>query len=1169
MMNLQKESVLNRLSRHHYLLINGGGMVITLCVLLAFGLEVWALFRDYQTKIQQEIAAEVAQISDLRTKTTATLRNGIQNIELFLNAPMESQPGPLQAFKNNNGNLLVQASPEAQPVLVMSTQPEALLDDAGPALALATNVSPMAAKIRDRNSGELFSTYIYSSDGKYLLTSVAPWTAVIHNRLLAQQYKMNLVQQSLDIEDTLRSSNENARPDIPVLHWFPAGKSALTQKSVFRIAATLWQSSTQRFGTLVIELPSDRVERLLPTIGQDAECLILDQYGNLILPCSPHSAQRLMPLAREVEKEKTAQNRWVDYQGDRILRGWQLNNGDWSVVYAQSWKDILDDNRKALVVLFLSSCLIIFMTWFLLLTVKRRVLLPAVRQSEQVFESEQLSRTLIDTAPVGLGLLGMNNGKMHLRSPVMAQMQSRLQMRGFNLPAELIRRYQRLSLPPLVSVEKRLNDEDVTFDDQFGSPTSLSVSVTPVRYRGEDTLVVAFIDVTAKKQLAQQLLAAKEAADRASAAKSAFLATMSHEIRTPLNAILGNLELLEYSALDSQRDRLAVIRHASDNLLATISDVLDFSKIEAGELHIENISFDLVDIATRSLEIFAPVAQAKGIQLLGELGNTLTLPVMGDPTCMQQVLNNLLSNALKFTERGQVTLRLRADEAANELHIDVEDSGIGMTPAQQAQIFNPFSQADESINRRYGGTGLGLALCMRLVNTMGGEISVSSQPDQGSVFSLCFPLPALAHEAERPQFDGQTVFLVCANPHSRSYLAQALRSWGLDVNAFQHPIQLDVNAQPELTTLILWGDRSTWHPDDENRLVEEANRVIDCQAGGPPTPLKTGRLLSTSIYGLKGLALALGNVLQGTTLPGREQPQSHLTHELRVLVAEDNPVNARLFEEQLQLLGCHATLVPEGEEALIQLQNERFDILLTDLSMPGMDGYTLAKRVKAQWPDLPVMAVTANATEQEYQACEAAGMSRVLTKPLLLAELKEALFGLLGDDEHAPDPMHTEPLPLYIPPRPAPALGFLGGNSLPDDVKIIFEKTCADSLLAIRQARHDEDADIIFQQMHSLSGAFGVFEMQSMIDLVNEAAHAVKTSGVREAEMQLEVLCQALAKVAKGESVETHHGMPEAYLLLEQIVTLANSTAVPEVRAQIAVLEQRMRLLLAVNSRTD
>lgn len=1163
MIRMQKESVLKQLRRHHYLMINGGGILITLCVLLAGGLEIWALLRDDQIKTQQSISTDVSQIADLRTGTIATIRNGTHNIELIVNAPHEAQADALDKFRASHGSQIIQTTPEAQPIWVMTTDSK-INDDAWPALALAQNTSPLAAKIRDRNYG-ILSTYLYTRKDNYLLTAIAPWTPDLQSRLLALPRQSLIKELSHDVETTLLNSKETTRPALPVLHWLPVYHSPLTQTSVFRVATRVWLSENQRFGTLVFELPDTSVKALMPAISDNSACMIVDNRGQLVLPCGQHSDLKLLSLLHRIDNNKKEQDYWVDYQGGRVIRGWKLNAGDWSFIYIQSWKDILNNNRQPLIVILLSSCLIIFLTWFLLIMVKRRVLLPALRQSERVFESEQLSQTLINTAPVGLGLIGLINGKLLLRSPVMTQMLRRLRSGDYNLPVELIRIFRHQNELPSDDANQGPVNHDVTFREPDGSLISLSVSVTPVRYRNEDTLVAAFVDVTDKKLLEQRLLTAKEAADRASAAKSSFLAAMSHEIRTPLNAILGNLELLEYSALDSQRDRLTVIRHASDNLLAIISDVLDFSKIEAGEMHVERIEFDLADIITHSLAIFAPVAQAKGITLVGEPGNAITLPAVGDPTCIQQVLNNLLSNALKFTERGEVVLRLRVDQTAKKIVIETEDTGIGMTAEQQAMIFNPFSQADTTINRRYGGTGLGLALCMRLVNTMGGDISVSSEPDKGSLFRLTFPFSPNTLQAERPRFDGKPVTLVCADPQHRAWLVETLRTWGLSVEEFQHPALVDAGALSRLSTLILWGDRSTWHPDDENRLIEEASKVIDCLSSGPQTPVKTGRLISASVYGLKGLAQALGHVMQGTQLLDRESHETGFTRTLHVLVAEDNPVNARLFKEQLHLLGCHATLVTEGEQALQQLRQTKFDILLTDLSMPGMDGYTLARRARAQWPDLPIMAVTANATQQEYQACKAAGMTRVLTKPLLLAELKEALSGAVDALENGlalPD--NAGPLPLFIPPRPASAPGLLGGRALPHDVQAIFEQTCADSLLVIEEARLRDDPKPILRELHSLSGAFGVFEMQSMICRINDAAHQVTTVGVSTAHASLDTLCAALQGIAQGkkEAAETFDQETGIDALLDQLMTLAVSITDPEIRARITALQQQLKVML-------
>jgi two-component system capsular synthesis sensor histidine kinase RcsC len=711
-------------------------------------------------------------------------------------------------------------------------------------------------------------------------------------------------------------------------------------------------------------------------------------------------------------------------------------------------------------------------------------------------ESERLSLTLIETAPVGLGVLRLINGEPLLSSPVMTQTQARLQARGNSLPAELAKCYRQQTKTP----EGGLLRQELTFITHEGLPVSLSVSMAAVRYRGEDALVVAFIDITDKKQLEQHLIAAKESADKASAAKSSFLAMMSHEIRTPLNAILGNLELLAHSALDEQRDRLAIVRHASDSLLATISDVLDFSKIEAGELHLEHIEFDVLEVAARALEIFAPTARAKGLLLLGELGDTTSQPTLGDPACLGQVLNNLLSNALKFTVQGQVVLRIRVDAAASLIRFEVEDTGIGMSTLQQQQIFQAFSQADETIKRRYGGTGLGLALCKRFAEAMGGELSVTSELGKGSVFQLSLPLFQAVGQVERPLFNGERVCVLTAEPESQAYLARVLTAWGLAVDSYQHPDQIDEMALASSQTLVLWGDKTPWHPNDENRLIEHASWVIDCSNEGPVIPAVTGRILSTSMYGVRGLALALRHSLQEHHLPLPAQDEQPLPHTLRVLVAEDNPFNRHLLAEQLRLLGCTACLVEGGEQALARLEHEQFDVLLTDLSMPGMDGYSLARKARAAYPKMPVVAVTADATPQEYLKCSAAGMARVLIKPLLLKELKELLLEVCDLEREFSELLMQAEKQTNAP---------LGGQALPEDMWDIFEDSCQLSADSIRKAKAIGDTASILQELHKLRGALSVYHFPAAEKMLAEIESQLRL-GRKDAKMLLEPFLREL-----------------------------------------------------------
>ncbi|MFZ1873188.1 MAG: ATP-binding protein, partial [Chania sp.] len=702
----------------------------------------------------------------------------------------------------------------------------------------------------------------------------------------------------------------------------------------------------------------------------------------------------------------------------------------------------------------------------------------------------------IETAPVGLGLLRLKNGEPLLRSPVMTQTQAGLQTRENSLPAEFANCYRQQTKTP----ESGLVRQDLTFSTHEGLPVNLSVSMAPVRYRGEDALVVAFIDTTDKKQLEQHLIAAKESADKASAAKSSFLAAMSHEIRTPLNAILGNLELLAHSASDEQRNRLAIVRHASDRLLATVSDVLDLSKIEAGELHLEHIEFDVLEVAARVLAVFAPIARAKGLVLLGELGDSTRQPMLGDPACLGQVLNNLLSNALKFTEQGQVVLRIRVDTPASFIRFEVEDSGIGMSTLQQQQIFRAFSQADETIKRRYGGTGLGLALCQRFTEAMGGELSVTSELGKGSVFQLSLPLFQAAGQVERPLFNGERVCVLAAEPESLAYLARVLTAWGLEVDSYQHPAQIDDTALESLQTLVLWGDQTSWHPDDENRLIEQASWVIDCISEGPVIPAVTGRILSTSMYGMRGLALALGHSLQEHHLPLPAQDEQPLPRTFRVLVAEDNPFNRHLLEEQLLLLGCTVRLTEGGEQALACLQQERFDILLTDLSMPGMDGYSLARKARAAYPKMSVVAVTADATPQEYVKCSSAGMVRVLIKPLLLKELKELLLEICGLEMAFSETSMQAQKQANAP---------LGRQTLPEDMWDMFEETCQSSFDSIREAKAIGDIAGILQELHKLRGALSVYHFPEAEKTLAEIESHLRL-GRADAKMLLEPFLHGL-----------------------------------------------------------
>ncbi len=1034
-------------------------------ILLTFIMETRATAVRHLESLRRTFIAEHAlQLKEIDARENA-FRIVLVGAEVIWREGPPVDLANVHDFRRQGRQLLLGSSLELRPQWVFGSGPLEGDEGLGRFFSLAKQVG-RATTVDRMVKGEVLSSYFYSL--RHNIAGIIPAPDQSERERIAadRDHYLNLLTNEVD-QRFSASCEPDWHEDKQPLFWLPPYINPYTGQRVLRIAGPMLDQGLP-FAALVMEYaPPNLSAESRPGKEVGGIYSIVSSDGHVISSSSPNvshtfeiDAQKLIKLTLDAQRLEVIDRGMLTMVDE-------LGDTGWFLVFHYTWSDLASVMGRQVGLEALMALGTLCLVWFSLLYFKLHIFRPLIRRSERVFESEHLSRTLIEMAPVGLGLLVAETGEPLLQSPSMLQMQERVHGGGKGLQCEMIRHYRQ---------QQRLRaqngwepvSEELSFDTAGGTSVSLSTSMVRARYRGRDVLMVAFTDTTAKKRVEQRLQEAKEAADAASAAKSSFLAAMSHEIRTPLNAILGNLELLAHSALEEQRDRLETIRRSSDSLLAIVSDVLDFSKIEAGELHLERIEFDVLDVASRTLAIFAPVARNKGLALVGELGQSTTQPLLGDPTRLGQVLNNLLSNALKFTEQGQVTLRITTDVDHSRLNIEVEDTGIGMSTAQMEQVFRAFSQADETINRRYGGTGLGLTLCTRLTQAMGGTLSVRSEPEQGSVFLISLPLTYEVGQADRPTFDGEQVLLLATTAHWQHYLKGVLLSWGLHVDVCQHPAQLSEAALASADALVMWGDRTTWHPDDELRLVEASSWVIDCRSEGPSEPVANGHVLNASVYGLKGLAAALRHAFEGQPLPEREQLRLALPGRLRVLVAEDNPVNRRLFEEQLALLGCHAQLAEDGAQALSHLQRETFDVLLTDLSMPGMDGYELARQARARWPQMPVLAATAHVTVQEHDACKAAGMAGVLTKPLSLSALERALREVC----HVP----VSDVAL-VQPSAGREGGMLGEQELPADMWKVFERFCASSTLAIRQARDAGDQPRMLHEIHALKGALGVYRM--------------------------------------------------------------------------------------------
>lgn len=736
-----------------------------------------------------------------------------------------------------------------------------------------------------------------------------------------------------------------------------------TDNGSFYVLAPIYVKGTL-FGLIGLER-SIRLEQFNLRYDRPISTFVLDANNRLILHFPNDSDLRSDDYVYQLEPQ------YFGYDNDfsRLILKERLLPSLLNVVFSVPIRNILNEFKLSIINGILLNIISFILITFLIWLLERKMLLLAENNAIRLEEHEQFNHKIVASAPVGIIILRLVDG-VNILSNELAYDYFRL-----------------LSHDDKSRILSIIRDKSSSYIDVVTtSHTHLQISYVISRYQNKEVAICVLVDISARVQMEKSLHNMAQASEQANQAKSMFLATVSHELRTPLYGIIGNLELLQSYELPMQADRLlTTMDHSSSLLLKIINDILDFSKIESKQLNIDPAPFNCREVISLIVSNYIPLIGKKGLSIYYYIAPNVPDIINADSVRVQQIISNILSNAIKFTKTGFILLNVFIRDFY--IYIGIRDTGIGIPDNILMQLFDPFFQIKVNNESFSQGTGLGLPICEKLINLMDGDIEVNSQVGIGSSFTVRLPLFESEYiNCQQPEYrQNFRIGLYFLNHYLRDYLQTYL-----NYNGFNIIKVWDEHSKDQIYDLII---------TDYEGLKSECKfmlRLFSTFIGEPLEYSKNDWVHNT--YQLDKLdsfidQLVMDNCEQQVVnqSPVMSQADKKLCC-LTVLIVDDHPINRSLLADQLKSIGFNIALAEDGLIALDYVRQKNIDIVLTDVNMPNLDGYGLAKLIREEGYSIPIVALTANAMADEKQRCLSVGMNDCLFKPVTLKKLKQSLL---------------------------------------------------------------------------------------------------------------------------------------------------------------------------------